>query len=77
MPTSKSSPTAGEISQNDIPDGTTETNFPTTDPTQPSLETATEQPEKWNPGKGETWAIWEGMQPGERVLTVVDLKSLG
>jgi hypothetical protein len=27
--------------------------------------------------KGEVWATWTGQQPGERVLTVRDLKGLG
>lgn len=54
-----------------------ETNFPKDDPTQANLEIAREQPEDWSPGKGEVWAIWEGLQPGERVLTVKDLRSLG
>jgi hypothetical protein len=77
MPTSNSNPTAGEITQNDVPDGTTETNFPAEDPTQPTENPVVEKEDGEEVGPGEIWAIYKGLQPSERILTVADLKSLG
>jgi hypothetical protein len=72
MPTSKNSPTAGEISQGDVP---TETNFPTA-PEAIATEEAKDMSEP-KPEPGEVWAIYTGMQPSQRTLTVADLKQLG
>lgn len=77
MPTSNDSPTAGEISQGDVPNGSTEpveTNFP-----EP-VEEATPEPEPTDEElakEGEVWAIYIGQQPSQRTLRVEDLNSLG
>lgn len=81
MPTSKDSPTAGEVAQNDVPKSTdphifeegVETNFPDTVP-EDVLEEGNEEPVAQ---AGEVWAVWNGLQPGERILTVADLNTLG
>jgi len=77
MPTSKTSPTAGETGGD--PESTpaaptvAETNFPDSLPVEDAAE-ADKAPER---NKGETWSTWNGTQPGERILTVRDLKELG
>jgi hypothetical protein len=77
MPTSNDSPTAGELRQGDVPASTdpAETNFPEADPTQ--VEEAPEATESDEPGDGEVWAYYTGLQPSQRILTVEDQKSLG
>lgn len=76
MATSKSSPTAGEVTQDDVPATTepTETNFPApVEETEPEPEPTDEELAK----PGEVWAIYTGQQPSQRILRVEDLKTLG
>jgi hypothetical protein len=82
MATTKDSPTAGEIRQDDVPMGGEviastegqETNFP---PAPEDQESAPEAVEDERPKEGEVWAVYTGPQPSQRTLTVTDLRSLG
>lgn len=85
MATSKDSPTAGEL--NNSGDAVPAEHLPHSIPVEPTQEEqelaegpvvpATEDDVKREGEAGEIWAIWKGMQPGERGLTVADLRSLG
>lgn len=83
MATSKSKPTAGEVTQNDVPEDTNpkiqdapvETNFPAP-VAENEVQDSEDEVEEFGE-KDEIWAVWVGQQPSQRTLTVADLKSLG